>query len=126
MDLCDPLFTEYLKDAEIIEKFDVADEVTGVFLKQGEKGLPIMDYPYRLVCFRKGEGKLLFTVNLEISIFGTCFFGVDKGDSHWTLKPGTSDMPYEEFRKEAAEIARKVIAGELCRDVNPEELYFFD
>jgi len=123
--VCDPFFADYLKEGEIIESTDLTGEIKGIFMRAGKKVMPLMNYPYRLLCYRRGEGKLLFSVNLEVSSFGTCYFGVDKGDSHYTLRPGIEDMQYEEFREKAIEIAREVIAGELCRDVNPENLYFF-
>lgn len=122
VNLCDPSFAEYLKDAEIIEKVDITNEVIGVFLKQGKKKLPFLNYPYRLVCFQKKEGKILFTVNLEISFFGTCCLGVHMEDSHCTLMIKIENMEYETLRENALDIARKIIAGELCKDVNPEEM----
>ncbi|HHW42028.1 MAG TPA: hypothetical protein GXX19_12970 [Syntrophomonadaceae bacterium] len=88
MAVCDPFFADYLKEGEIIESTDLTGEIKGIFMRAGKKVLPLMNYPYRMLCYRKGEGKLLFSVNLEESSFGTCYFGVDKGGSHYTLRPG--------------------------------------
>lgn len=124
MKLNDPFLKDYLREAEIVEKVDLTGEIVGILMRSGRKRLLIMNYPYLMLCCRRGEGKILFSVNLEVSCFGTCFIGVDRGDCHYTLAPASEEMQYEEFKKKAVEIARKVIAGELCVDVNPEDAFF--
>jgi len=122
--LNDPFLNDYLRQAEIVEKVDLTGEIVGILMRSGRKRLLIMNYPYLMLCCRRGEGEILFSVNLEVSFFGTCYIGVDRGDCHYTLVPADEEMQYEEFKKKAVEIARNVLAGELCADADPEGAFF--
>lgn len=76
MALYDPFLHLYLETSEIIETVDLTEEIKGVFMRAKQETLPMTNYPFRLVCYHRQEGKIVFTVNLETSVFGTCCLGV--------------------------------------------------
>ncbi len=123
MAVCDPFLSDYLEKGKIIEKVDLTGEVTGVFLKAGEEKFPLLNYPYRLLCYRKDDGELLFTVDLETSVFGTCCLGAHSKDCHHNFGPADKDMGYEDFKEKAIDIAMKLIKdGAFWENISLEDL----
>lgn len=109
MALHDPFLNLYLETSEIIETVELTEEIKGVFMRAKKETLPIINYPYRLVCYHRQQGKIVFTVNLETSVFGTCCLGADSRDWHHNFGPADKDMSYEDFIEKAKEIALKLI-----------------
>lgn len=92
MKLNDPFLNDYLGEAEIVGKVDLTGEIVGILMRSGKKKLPLVNYPYLMLCYHRGEGRIMFSVNLEVSFFGTCYIGVDRGDYHYTLAPADEEM----------------------------------
>jgi len=110
MTLDDPLFNLYLKTSEIIEMVDFSEEIKGIFMRAKDKVLPIMNYPYRLICYHRQEGKIFLAINLEVSVFGTCCIGADTEDTHYNFGPADENMGFEAFKEKAMEIAMEFLA----------------
>ena len=108
MALHDSFLNLYLETGEIIEAIDLTEEIKGIFMRAKGETLPLINYPYRLICVNRQKGKIVFTVNLEISVFGTCCLGANSKDCHYYLGSADKDMSYEDFKEKAKEIALKL------------------
>lgn len=102
---------EYLAEANIIDVIEFSKNITGLLLQAGPEAPALINYPYRLACQHKREGRILFTVNLEVSAFGTCCLGVESDDWHLNLGPANRHTDLPAFRAVAAGIARNVLGN---------------
>lgn len=70
MALDDPFLNLYLESSEITEIIDLTDEIKGICMRAKKRNLPLINYPYRLICVHRQKGKIILTVNLETSVLG--------------------------------------------------------
>lgn len=118
----------YLREGEIIKKVELAGGTLGIFF-QVPKEMPVMSCRYLMLCYHRGEARFLFSINLETSLFGTCYIGVCKEGCHCTVMPASLDMRFEDFMEKALDIAGKILAGEFCKrceEIDPGSTYFLD
>lgn len=123
MAICDPFLNVYLETGEIIERVALTDKIEGVFMRAKREEIPMINYPYRLICYQKDDRKLILTVNLEVSAFGTCCLGAHSKDCHHNFGPADKNMSYEDFKEKAVEIALKLIRNNMFWDnINLEDI----
>lgn len=104
---------EHPAEENIIDVIEFSNNITGLLLQADAAAPSIINYPYRLVCLDKKDGRILFTVNLEVSAFGTCCWGVESDDWHMNLGPANRQTDLPTFRAVAVGIARNVLGNKI-------------
>jgi len=116
VEFADPFLSEYLEEGQIIDRVEITDKIVGVFMRAKQEEFSMINYLKRLICLDREKGEIVFTVNLEKSILGTCCIGAHSEDCHYNFGPAKEDMSFEEFKERAMEIARKLIKDTFQRD----------